>query len=221
MNQDYITLMETEPELFRNSKETGEVHILTDPDEIRAVEEKLHREAGIVYEDEYIRLVRDAVIFPDRSRGTYIRILPRRPESAVAVLPVLNGKILLLRHFRHSLRKWMWEIPRGFGEYGITAAQNAEKELREETGITGAELEYLGKICPDSGMSADQVSVYLARFSSEDRLEKQDEKEAVKEYRMVSRKEVREMIEAGDLADGFTLSAIALACLRGKMEETK
>lgn len=38
MNQDYITLMETEPELFRNSKETGEVHILTDPDEIRAVE---------------------------------------------------------------------------------------------------------------------------------------------------------------------------------------
>ena len=66
------------------------------------------------------------------SRGTYIRILPRRPESAVAVLPVLNGKILLLRHFRHSLRKWMWEIPRGFGEYGITAAENAEKELREE-----------------------------------------------------------------------------------------
>ena len=55
------------------------------------MEEKLHREAGIVYEDEYIRLVRDAVIFPDRSRGTYIRILPRRPESAVAVLPVLNG----------------------------------------------------------------------------------------------------------------------------------
>ena len=38
---------------------------------------------------------------------------------------------------------------------------------------------------------------------------------------MVSRKEVREMIEAGDLADGFTLSAIALACLRGKLEETK
>ena len=219
MNQDYRKLMETEPELFRNSREPGEVYILTDPDEIRAVEEKLRRETGIVYEDEYIRLVRDAVIFPDMSRGTYIRILPRRPESAVAVLPVLNGKILLLRHFRHSLRKWMWEIPRGFGEYGITAAENAEKELREETGITGAKLEYLGKICPDSGMSADQVSVYLARFSPECRLKKQDEKEAVKEYRMVSREDLKAMTEAGDLEDGFTLSAIALACLRGKLEE--
>ena len=59
MNQNYRKLMETEPELFRNSREPGEVYILTDPDEIRAVEEKLRRKTGIVYEDEYIRLVRD------------------------------------------------------------------------------------------------------------------------------------------------------------------
>ncbi len=219
MNEDYIKLMESEPELFRNSGEQGEIRILTDPKEIRELERELHREAGIVYEDEYVRLVRDAVVFPDQSRGSYIRIIPRRRENAVAVLPTGGGKILLLRHFRHSLRRWVWEIPRGFGEYGLTAEENAEKELKEETGINAAELEYLGKICPDSGMSSDQVFVFLAEFPAECRFGKQDEKESIQEYRMLTREELRMLAESGDMIDSFTLSAIALACLREKLNE--
>ena len=129
MNKGYRELMLSESELFRNSGEQGEIRILTDQKEILQVERQLQREIGIVYEDEYIRLVRDAVVFPDMSKGTYIRILSCRPESAAAVLPVSGGKILLLRHFRHSLRKWVWEIPRGFGEPSLTAEENAEKEL--------------------------------------------------------------------------------------------
>lgn len=217
MNQKYRELMRSEPELFRNSGEQGEIRILTDQNEIRQTERKFQREIGIVYEDEYIRLVRDAVVFPDMSKGTYIRILPCRPESAVAVLPVSGERILLLRHFRHSLRKWMWEIPRGFGEHGLTAEENAEKELREETGIEEIKLEYLGKICPDSGMSSDQVAVFLAEFPVDYRLRKQDEREAVSEYRLVSRKELRKMAESGEMIDGFALSAVALAGLRGKL----
>lgn len=217
MNQEYRKLMRSEPELFRNSGEQGEIRILTDEKEILQAERQLQREIGIVYEDEYIRLVRDAVVFPDMSKGTYIRILPRCPKSAVAVLPVSGGRILLLRHFRHSLRKWMWEIPRGFGEYGLTPEENAEKELREETGIKGTRLEYLGRICPDSGMSSDQVSVFWAEFPADYRLRKLDEREAVSEYRLVSWKELREMAQSGEMIDGFTLSAVALAGLQGKL----
>lgn len=217
MNQEYRKLMRSEPELFRNSGEQGEIRILTDGKEILQTERQLQREIGIVYEDEYIRLVRDAVVFPDMSKGTYIRILPRCPKSAVAVLPVSGGRILLLRHFRHSLRKWMWEIPRGFGEYGLTAEENAEKELREETGIKEIRLEYLGRICPDSGMSSDQVSVFFTEFPADCQLRKQDEREVVSEYRLISRKELREMAQSGEMIDGFTLSAVALAGLQGKL----
>ena len=217
MNREYRELMLSEPELFRNSGEQGEIRILTDEKEILQAERQLQREIGIVYEDEYIRLVRDAVVFPDMSKGTYIRILPCCPKSAVAVLPVSGERIMLLRHFRHSLRKWVWEIPRGFGEQGLTPEKNAEKELREETGIKGTRLEYLGRICPDSGMSSDQVSVFWAEFPADYRLRKLDEREAVSEYRLVSRKELREMAESGEMIDGFTLSAVALAGLQGKL----
>ena len=217
MNKGYRELMLSESELFRNSGEKGEIRILTDREEIREVERELQREIGIVYEDEYIRLVRDAVVFPDMSKGTYIRILSCRPESAAAVLPVSGGKILLLRHFRHSLRKWVWEIPRGFGEPSLTAEENAEKELEEETGIKDIKLEYLGRICPDSGMSSAQVSVFWVEFPAEYRLRKQDEKESISEYRLVSRAELRKMVESGEMTDIFTLSAVALAGLRDKL----
>lgn len=217
MNLKYKELMWVEPELFRNSGEQGEICILTDEEQILQVERALHLEIGIIYEDEYVRLVRDAVIFPDMSKGTHIRLLSRCPQGAVAVLPVSGGKILLLRHFRHSLRKWMWEIPRGFGGYGLTVEENAEKELREETGISGVRLEYLGRICPDSGMNSDQVSVFFAEFSTDYLLEKLDKKEAISEYRLISREELQEMVGAEDMLDGFTLSAVALAGLCGKL----
>lgn len=217
MNREYSELMQSEPELFTNSEEQGGIRILTDREQILQVERVLRREIGVLYEDEYVRLVRDAVIFPNMSKGTYIRILPRRTESAVAVLAVSEGKILLLRHFRHSLRKWMWEIPRGFGEYGLTAEENAEKELREETRIGGVRLEYLGIICPDSGLISGRVSVFFAEFPAGCRLGKQDELEAVSAYRLMSRKELQKMAESGEMLDGITLSAVALAVLRGKL----
>ena len=130
MNGRYEKLMTDKPELFYNSGEKETIHIITDPEFIAKVEKQTGREAGIVFEDDYIRLLRDAVIFPDGSAGTYIRIVPRAEESAVAVLTVIGGKILLLRHYRHSLRKAVWESPRGIRG----ARAYCRRECPERTG---------------------------------------------------------------------------------------
>lgn len=217
MNHEYIKLMQSSPELFTNSREPGGIDIITDEEKIRELEEALGRKIGIIYEDEYIRIVRDGVVFPDGEQGTYIRLLPQKPENPVAILPVSAGKILLLRHFRHSLRRWVWEIPRGFGEHGLTASENAAKELWEETGVRAKTFEYLGRICPDSGISSDIVAVYYTEFVPEPDMQKQDEREAVGAFRMAGPDELKMMVEEGTMTDGFTLSAIALARMRGKL----
>jgi len=87
---------------------------------------------GVVYEDPYIILVRDAVRRPDGSLGSYCRTLPASGAAGAAVLPMLDGKIVLLCHFRHATRTQHLEIPRGFGEPGVSAADQARAELREE-----------------------------------------------------------------------------------------
>lgn len=216
MKQDYIELMQNAPEIFGGGSGSGEILIITDPQEILETEKELGREVGIVYEDAYIRLLRDAVIFPNHKKGTYIRILSKNSASAAAVLPVSDGKVFLLRHFRHSLRKWVWEIPRGFGESGLTAAENAGKELWEETGISQAKMQEIGRVCPDSGISGDLISVYLAEISPEENFEVKDEEEAISGWKVFTQEELRELIKNGELTDGFTLSALSLAWLSGK-----
>ena len=219
MDRNYIDLIKERPELFRNSGEEGEIRILTGSEAIMSIEEELQKEIGILYEDDYIILLRDAVIFPDMSRGTYIRIIPREADGGVVILPVLEEKILLLRHYRHSLRRFVWEVPRGFGEAGLTAEENAVKELAEETGIIDPVLEYLGKVCPDSGTRSDQVSVFRVKLSPAYTFKSRDEKEGIDAYRLVSKRELRELVGSGDMIDGFTLSAVALACLKENTED--
>ena len=140
------------PHLFDNPSSNG-FRILLDEDSIRAVEAEVTQrlaqqgrpsgwaEVGIVYEDQYIVVLRDAVRFPDGHLDTYIRILPRdeRP-SGVAVLAMLDGRIVLLRHFRHATRAWHLEILRGFGSPGSSPEEDARREIAEEIGASPGEM---------------------------------------------------------------------------------
>ena len=107
--------------------------VMTDLTSIRIAEEAAAAElravgspagwatVGVMFEDRYFLLLRDAVRFPDGSLGTYIRIGSRNPDSAgVAILPLLEEKVVLVRHYRHATQSWHLEIPRGFLSVGMT-----------------------------------------------------------------------------------------------------
>ena len=74
---DYFELMRLHPELFVNSNEDNAITILKDPSDIKEVEKSTNQKTGIIYKDKYIMLLKDAVAFPDNSKGTYIRSLAR------------------------------------------------------------------------------------------------------------------------------------------------
>lgn len=43
------------------------------------------------------------------------------------VIPFDNeGRLLLIRTFRHETRSWQWQIPKGFGERSLTPEQCRE-----------------------------------------------------------------------------------------------
>jgi len=89
-----------------------------------------------VYENQYGILYDDEVIFPSGVSGKYIRFLWKAPYS-VAVLPVIeNDRIALISSFRHGLRGWTLEIPKGFGKPDIPPKKVAQLELIEETGLS-------------------------------------------------------------------------------------
>ena len=74
---------------------------------------------GVLLSDPYIIVLRDLVEFPNKEKNGYFRIINRadfNSSKSVVVMPFYDGKILLLRQYRHATRSWHLEIPRGFGE---------------------------------------------------------------------------------------------------------
>ncbi|MFD8263275.1 NUDIX hydrolase [Streptomyces griseoluteus] len=163
--RSYKRIAQGRPELFHNAP-TAAAEILLQRREqrrVRATMQKImrtahlppsHGDVGVLYEDQYIILLRDAVRFRSGLNGSYIRILPATPRPGAAILPICNGRIVMVRHFRHATRMWHWEIPRGFANQAETSMEAASRELTEELHTEVKQLEWIGKIHPDTGLLA-------------------------------------------------------------------
>lgn len=182
-----------------------------------------YADIGVVYRDRFIILVRDAVCFRSGHRGAYLRVCGAQNGTGAAVLPLLSdGRVVLIRHFRHADRDWHWEIPRGFAEEGAGGADTARRELAEELDCRPETIDRLGSVNGDSGLRAATDEIYLARIECEafDAAVPADAaEEGIDEVRAVSPHTLREMILSGQITDGFTLSAYAFATAAGLLPE--
>ena len=83
----------------------------------------------------------------------------------VCVLPEVDGRIGLMRGYRHQLDDDVWQAPAGFIEPGEFAEQSAIRELGEETGLAcrPEDLQRLGVYYPDAGLIEGMVALFAAR----------------------------------------------------------
>jgi len=218
---EYLEFARRRPELFGPAD--AAVKILLDPADIRRVEEdtaaKLRRrglpesgaEIGIVTHDPYLWFLRDAVEFPDGDRRPHTRAINRQGNGAVA-LPVLDGRIVLTRQFRHAVRRWSLEVPRGALEEGETPAQAAAAEVEEEIGGNVGELIELGYMNGSTNLYANGAHLFFARLNG---VGAPQISEAITSVEQVTVAEFERMVLASEITDSFTIGTFAHARLRG------
>lgn len=215
MKNNYNTLIQERPHLFENPQDCPYRILLTD-EEIQAAETATGLSTGILHEDNFILLVRDAIQWNSGKYGTYIRILHRNPIGGAVILPVTSdGAVVLIRQFRHVDRQWHYEIPRGFAadsDQNLTK-NTALRELSEEIHASVTTVEYLGTLYPDTGLLGQPIAFYSAALSSTDQLLPQID-EGISSLKLVSVKELEMMIQTGQIQDGFTVNAYTLAKLK-------
>ncbi len=126
--------------------------------------------------------------------------------GSTMVIPITtNNKIILVKQFRYLNQKVSLEFPCGAVETNITLIENAQKELREETGFSAENLTEVGAFSPYTGASDEICTVFAGTklFNSPLPKDKTEEFEVLQ----FSFNEVAEMVESNTIWDGLTLSA--------------
>jgi ADP-ribose pyrophosphatase len=175
-------------------------------------------EIGFVYTDPYIVILRDLVEFPSGRMGSYFRLINQadlQGGQGAVVLANMNGKYLLLRQYRHPIRSWSFEVPRGFGEPGITAEKQAEIEIREEVGGKISKLIDLGIYFSNTGLEGNKVRLFFAKLIS---IGKPAKEEGIESLHWVSLEELETMLAKAQITDGFTIAAYTRAKLQGLLQ---
>ena len=211
----------------------GEIEIIEDQEQIAIIIEKLRKklksldlsnhsvengDLGIVFEDEYIIVVRDPVIFPNGKTGTYLRIFERScldGPAGVVMIPFRDGLVYLRRIFRHASRQWELECPRGIRPKDLSPSEAAEKEILEEIGIGVRSVHELGTINPNTGLLVGAAKAYLVMLKSGESNPSPEETEAFGEIITLTIDQLTEKISLGQIKDGYTLSALQLAQAHG------
>lgn len=147
--------------------------------------------------------------------GRYLSVLPKQETeqgvTGVGVLPIKDGKLGLIHVFRHPMRLWSWEIPKGFVDPGETPPQAALRELEEETGfaVQPALLKPMGTVAPEPGVIKGRIRLYSVVLSAVDAptcMAANDLGHG--EIRFFELREIIDLISCGEMEDACTLSAL-------------
>jgi ADP-ribose pyrophosphatase len=107
-----------------------------------------------------IRVTTDEVILPNGHRARLEVV--HHPGGAAAVAVDATRRVCLLRQYRYVADGWLWELPAGKLEPAEPPLATAQRELREECGLTGGSWTRLGGFWTTPGFSREYMHVFLA-----------------------------------------------------------
>jgi len=158
----------------------------------------------MIYQGRVFGLRRDEVVEPSGVRTT--REVITHPGSVV-VLPVLpDGRIVMIRQYRHATRQYLWELVAGRKEPEETPKQGAARELLEETGYRAKRLKVFLDVFPTPGFLEERMYLLLAEgLTAGEAQPEEDEKIEVRPFKL---KELKQMIKSGRLRDAKSVAGI-------------
>ena len=217
----YRALHTAEPTLFENPPRCP-TEILFDSGEIKRAQHEVREErqaagwptddlrVGLLAEDPYIGyVIRDAVRFSDGRLGLYNRVVA---SGGIAVLPILDGGIALIRIFRHAARRWFLEAPQGLIPAGADPAEEARRELIEEMGAAVGELTPLGVVYTSTALTSENLKMFAAKIIATGAPQRS---EGIESIQAIPRADIDRLILDGTICDGPTMSLILRTRLRG------
>ena len=168
-------------------------------------EKRLSREE--VYSGPVFTVTRDEVLLPDGKKGRRDLV---HSSGGVVILPLDGeGNVTLVRQFRYAHGHVLLEAVAGKLEKGEEPFPAAPRELREETGFTAAQWDFLAAIETSPRFLTEKLYLYLARGLTGGQMEL-DEGEFLEPVRF-GLEEAAAMAADGRISDAKTLAVLLRA----------
>jgi len=158
----------------------------------------------VVYDGPIFGVRRDQVLEPGGLRTT--REVITHPGSVV-VLPLLpDGRVLLIRQYRHATRQYLWELVAGRIDEGEVPRQAAARELAEETGYKAKRFTTFLDVFPTPGFLEERMYILLAEGLTPGKARPEDDEKITKKPYSLAQCEA--MIRRGKIRDAKTIAGL-------------
>ena len=158
----------------------------------------------IVYNGPVFGIRRDELIEPGGVRTSREMITH---SGSVVVLPILpDGRILLIRQYRHAARQFLWELVAGRIDEGESPRKGGARELIEETGYRAKRFRIFLDFFPTPGFLEERMFILLAEGLTAGQASPEEDEEITS--RAFTRKELEQMIHKRIIRDGKTIAGL-------------
>lgn len=128
------------------------------------------------------------------------------PGSIVLIPVMSDGKILLIKQWRHAIDQIVIELPAGTLENHEEPLACAEREIQEETGYRAKKMTPLGGFYSTPGYCTEYLHLFVAE-ELEPSYRPADEDEGIDVF-PVTLAEAERMIKTGEICDAKTIAGI-------------
>jgi ADP-ribose pyrophosphatase len=158
-----------------------------------------------IYRGKKLRVVKELYRLPSGREKERVVI---HPGDAVAMLPIEGDTCILLRQFRFAIGEYLCEAPAGTMDPGETPLATAQRELIEETGLSGSTFIPRGFIYTTPGFTTEKIHLFEVRGLTPSHEFEKDEDEEIEVVRIPNSK-ILAMVRDGRIRDAKT---IVLVC---------
>ena len=163
-----------------------------------------------VHQGRIFRMEVDRVTLPG---GHTIDMEVVRHPGSVVLLPVpAPGSIILVRQYRYTIDRWIWELPAGTLKQDEDPSVAAARECEEEIGLVPHRVTRLRGYFPTPGFCDEEMTFCLCedlRAPAPDSTVRKDEDEDI-EPRTFTMAEARALVASGDIVDLKTLAGLTM-----------
>jgi len=129
------------------------------------------------------------------------------PPTATALALTEEGKVVLVKQYRHPIGEVIYETPGGFIDQGEDAVTGMKRELLEETGYTFSKVEHLGRLAANPALLTNFTDFFLATGGKKTAGQQLDDNEEI-DIVLVSMEELQDMLKRQDIKQSLHVNCI-------------